>query len=85
MPEHSEVPYGSGVFLRTRWTLLQSIQAELAFAAYCGTIVVRWLSDQRLSIHCKLLEGEPQMPGAVLNGTSVEVFVERKQAAESPP
>jgi hypothetical protein len=85
MPERSEVPYGSGVFLRARWAALQSVQAELAVAAYCGAVVVHWLSDQRLSIHCELLEGEPHIPGAVLNGTSIEVFVQRQQAAKFPP
>ena len=81
MPEGSVVPYGSGVFVRSRWVVLLSAQSELAFAAYCGNITTRWPSEQRLSIRCELLEGEPHMPGPAVNGTSVEVVVQRRQAA----
>jgi len=81
MPEGSSVPYGSGVFVRSQWAVVHSFQSELVFAGYCGTITARWPSDQRLSIQCELLEGEPRMPSPVINGTSVEVVVRRRQAA----
>lgn len=81
MPEGSSVPYGSGVFVRSTWVILHSVQSELAFAGYCGTITASWPSDRRLNIQCELLEGEPRMPSPVINGTSVEVVVRRRQAA----
>ncbi len=81
LPEGSLVPYGTGVFLRPNWAVVQSFHAELAFAGYCGTIAARWPSDQRLSIQCELLEEEPRVPSPIVNGTSVEVTVQRKQAA----
>jgi hypothetical protein len=81
LPEGSAVPYGSGVFVRSKWAVLYGLQSELAFAGYCGNITTQWPSAQQLSIQCELLEGEPFMPRAVVNGTSVQVVVLRKQAA----
>lgn len=80
MPEGSAVPYGSGVFLRPKFAVLLSMQAELAFAAYCGTLTSQWPSEQRLNIDCELLEGEPFVP-AFAGGTAVNVSVRPKQRA----
>ena len=84
MPEGSVVPYGSGVFLRSKWAVLLSVQSELAFAAYCADITAHWPREQQLSIHCELLEGKPFVAGPVVSGTSVQVSVQRKQAANEP-
>jgi len=32
MPEGSVVPYGTGIFLRSRWSVILGMQAELVFA-----------------------------------------------------
>ncbi len=81
MPEGSTVPYGEGIFLRSTWAVLQSVQSEFAFGAYCGELVATWPSDQRLVVHCELLEGEPRLPAPQVNGTAIEVNIQRKHSA----
>jgi hypothetical protein len=81
MPEGSVVPYGTGVFLRSRWAVLLGMQAELVFAGYCGAIKPAWPNPQLLEIECELLEGEPVVPQQVVRDTAVRVTVTRKQAA----
>ena len=81
MPEGSVVPYGTGVFLRSRWAVLLGIQAELVFAGYCGAIKPTWPNQQLLQIECELIEGEPVVPKQGVRDTAVRVTVTRKQAA----
>ncbi len=81
MPEGSAIPYGTGIFLRSRWALLNSLQAEFAFGGYCGNLLARWPSDERLVVHCELSDGAPRLASAVVKGTSIEVNVQRKQTA----
>jgi hypothetical protein len=81
MPEGSKMPYGSGVFLQSRWAVLHSAQSELAFAGYCSEIGANWQAERRLRIDCELSEGEPYVAGASLGGTAVEVSLRRKLAA----
>lgn len=83
MPEGSRVPYGSGVFLQPRWAVLLSVQSELAFAGYCGSIEMNWQAARRLRVDCELSEGEPYVAGPVLSGTAVEVALRRKLAANT--
>jgi hypothetical protein len=83
MPEGSVVPYGTGVFLRSRWAVLLGMQAELVFAGYCGAIKPAWPNPQLLEMECELLEGEPVVPQQVVRDTAVRVTVTRKQAANS--
>jgi hypothetical protein len=80
MPEGSEVPYGSGVFLRPKSAVLLSMQAELAFAGYCGALKTQWPSEHRVDVDCELLEGTP-IVRASAGGTSVNVSVRPKQTA----
>lgn len=81
MPEGSAMPYGIGVFLRPKFAVLLSVQSELAFAAYCGTLTTQWAREQQLTVDCELLEGTPFVPGPVVGGTAVQVSVQPKQAA----
>lgn len=81
MPEGSVVPYGTGIFLRSRWAVLLGVQAELVFAGYCGAIKPAWPNQQMLQIECELIEGEPVVPQRVVRDTSVRVTVTRRQAA----
>jgi hypothetical protein len=81
MPEGSVVPYGTGIFLRSRWALLLGMQAELVFAGYCGAIKPVWPNLRQLQIECDLIEGEPVVPQSVVRDTEVRVTVTRKQAA----
>ena len=81
MPEAPAVPYGSGVFLQSRWAVQRSLQAELVFAGYCSPIAAHWPSDQRLVIDCELVEGEARVFQPVVDGTAVEVALRPKQAA----
>lgn len=81
MPEGSRMPYGSGVFLQSRWVVLRSAQSELAFAGYCSDIGANWPAERRLRIECELSEGEPYVVGPSLGGTTVEVSLRRKLAA----
>lgn len=81
MPEGSVVPYGTGVFLRSRWAVLLGTQAELVFAGYCGTIEPAWVNQKLLQIECELIEGEPVIPQRVVRDLQVRVTVTRKQAA----
>ena len=81
MPEGSVVPYGTGIFLRSRWAVLLGMQAELVFAAYCGAIKPVWPNQRRLEIECELIEGEPVVPQSVARDTEVRFTVTRKQAA----
>jgi len=84
MPEGSRVPYGSGVFLQPRWAaVLLSVQSELAFAGYCGSIETNWQAAHRLRVDCELSEGEPYVAGPVVSGTAVEVALRRKLAANT--
>lgn len=84
MPEGSKAPYGSGVFLQSRWALLRSVQAELAFAGHCNEIGANWRAESRLWINCELSEGEPYIAGPSSGGTAVEVSLRRKLAANKP-
>jgi hypothetical protein len=79
MPEGSSVPYGVGIFLRSRWAVLQSLQSEFAFGGYCGNLSARWPSDQRLVVQCEIREASPRVPAPVVQGTAIEVDVRRKQ------
>lgn len=85
MPEGSRVPYGSGVFLQPRWAVLLSVQSELVFAGYCGSIETNWQAARRLRVDCELSEGEPYVAGPVVGGTAVEVALRRKLAANTDP
>lgn len=80
LPEDSPVRYGRGVFLRPSGALLLSAQAELVFAGHCASMVTRWLSAQRLRIHCELTEGEPWLPEAAVDGVEIEVVLQRRRA-----
>lgn len=81
MPEGAVVPYGTGIFLRSRWAVLLGMQSELVFAGYCGAIKPAWQNQQLLQIECELIEGEPVVPHRVVRNTAVRVTVTRKQAA----
>lgn len=85
MPEGSATPYGIGVFLRPSWAVLHSMQATLVFSGYCGEVKARWPSAQRLTISCEFLEGEPHLHQPVVSGTTAEVTVRRKLAANPAP
>ena len=83
MPEGSVIPYGAGIFLRSKWAVMHSLQAEFAFGAYCGNLAAQWSSDQRLAVHCDLLEGVPLVPSPVVKGIAIEVNIHRKRAKNS--
>lgn len=73
MPEGSETPYGSSVFVRSSWAVMQSWQSTLVFSGYCAEIKVQWPSARRLSVSCELLEGLPRLHRPVLDDITVEV------------
>jgi hypothetical protein len=81
MPEGSVVPYGSGVFVRPRWGVLHGVQSELAFAGYCGSLKPQWHGERRVGIACERLEGSPYLKSQLQDGTTVDVELLRKQAA----
>ncbi|HWT17407.1 MAG TPA: hypothetical protein VN280_00690 [Variovorax sp.] len=75
MPEQSAVPYGQGVFIRSRWAVLLGLQSELAFAGYCGHLALRWTSEQQLQVDCEGLTGAPLVPGPVVQGVKVDTVL----------
>jgi hypothetical protein len=81
MPEGSQMPYGVGVFVQSRWAVLRSVQSELAFAGYCGSIKAEWPAEQYISLHCELREGQPYAVPSVSGGTEVRVVVQRRASA----
>ena len=82
MPEGSSTPYGIGVFLRPAWSVLHSLQSTLVFSAYCGQVEAVFADVQQLRIRCDLLEGEPVLHASVVNGTTIEVTINRKHTVE---
>ena len=85
LPEGSPLPYGKGVFLRPRGALVLRWQAQLVFAGRCGAMATRWVAPDRLRIHCELLEGEPWLPRTHVDGTEIEVVLQRKRAVAALP
>lgn len=62
LPERSKAPYGVGVFARTSWVPLRSLDGTLVFAAYCGKdFALKGASDAALEITCSLQEGPPKL------------------------
>lgn len=80
LPAGSPLPHGRGVFLQPKWAVLLSMQSELAFAGKCSSIATRWAGPDVLRVHCELAEGEPLLPAAQVDGTRVEVVLQRRRA-----
>lgn len=75
MPESSELPYGTGVFLRSRWAVSHKYQSTLAFAGYCNGLTVNWQNAQSLQVACTLSEKQPYIPESPVRGVNVEVRI----------
>ena len=85
MPEQSAVPYGQGVFIRSRWAVLLGLQSELAFAGYCNHLALRWTGEQQLQVHCEGLTGTPVVPGPVVRGVKVDIVLQPAPSKATAP
>jgi len=57
LPESSDLPYGSGVFVRRSFPPLWA-SSEMVLAAYCkGAASVSWRSERHLEVKCEHSEG----------------------------
>lgn len=79
MPEGSSVPYVNGVFVHAQWMPLLSIQSELAFAGNCRTITPKWSGEDKLTVECESLEGNPVVKSTLDGGVAVHVMFIYKQ------
>jgi len=56
LPESSDLPYGSGVFVRRSFPPLWA-SSEMVLAAYCkGGVLASWRSESHLEVRCEHVE-----------------------------
>ena len=82
LPERSALPYGIGVFVLPRWALLHSLQAELVFTGYCQSTSPQWSTEHLLNIHCKLVEGQPNLLRPMVGKTVVRTIIEAAETSK---
>lgn len=73
-PEGAE----TGVYLRTRWQWLRSVQPRLVFTGACDEVSTRWFGERRLVIECQLRGGQPRLLEGLIDGVVIEVVVQRQ-------
>lgn len=75
LPERSEAPYGVGVFARSSWNPLRSLDSTLVFAAYCGKdFALRSASNGDFEIVCSLQEGPPRLLARSFAGVPIRLL-----------